>query len=169
MKTETSSFRLDKEVFGEFKKHAKDQNLTTNSLINKIMKEYMEWGSKASSIQIIPYPTKIIMGLLKNHTDEEIREIGKNHAKESFSENLLLLKNEETVDAFLELTKNWCDAAGFPYSTKEKNGIINFTVRHNHGNKFSILMNEVIKTDIEILTKERAEMKMMPNSVSFWI
>jgi len=102
VKTETSSFRLEKETFEDFKRHAKDQGLTTNSMINKIMKEYMEWGSKAPSIQLVPYPSRIIMELLKNHTEEEIRKIGRDHAKESFSENLLLLKNEETVEAFLE-------------------------------------------------------------------
>ncbi len=94
MKTETSSFRLEKEIFTEFKKHAKDKGLTTNSLLNKIMKEYMEWGSKAPAFQIIPYPSKIVMELLKKHTEKDLRKIGREHVKEHFSENLLLLKNE---------------------------------------------------------------------------
>jgi len=169
VKTETSSFRLEKEIFEDFKKHAKDKGLTTNSMINKIMKEYMEWGSKAPAIQIIPYPTKIVMELLKNHTEEKIRKIGRDHVKESFSENILLLKNEESVAAYLEMIKNWCDASGFPYSMKEKDGTINVTIRHNHGKLFSVIMDEIIKTSVEILTKKRAETKMMTNSVSFWI
>ena len=169
MKTETSSFRLEKEIFEDFKKHAKDQGLTTNSMINKIMKEYMQWGSKSTSAQIIPYPSGIIMALLKKHSEEELRKIARNHAKEHFSENLLLLKNEESVDAYIEMAKNWCSASGFPYSTKEKDGEIVFTIRHNQGSKFSALLDEIIKTEIEILTKKRAETKVMGNSVSFWI
>ena len=169
MKTETSSFRLEKEIFEDFKKHAKDQGLTTNSMINKIMEEYMQWGSKSTSMQIIPYPSGIIMALLKKHSEEELREIARNHAKEYFSENLLLLKNEESVDAYIEMAKNWCKASGFPYSTKEKKGEIVYTVRHNQGSKFSVLLDEIIKTQIEILTKKRAKTKVMNNSVSFWI
>ncbi len=169
MKTETSSFRLDKEIFEDFKIHAKDQGLTTNSMINKIMKEYMQWGSKSTSVQIIPYPSGIIMALLKNYSEEELRKIARNHAKEHFSENLLLLKNEESVDAYIEMAKNWCSASGFPYSTKERDGEIVFTVRHNQGSKFSTLLDEIVKTQIEILTKKRAETKLMNNSVSFWI
>ncbi len=169
MKTETSSFRLDKEIFGEFKKHTKDKGLTTNSMLNKIMKEYMEWGSKATALQIIPYPSKIIMKLLNKQTEEDLRKIGREHVKENFSENLLLLKNEESVEAYLEMTKIFCDASGFSYSIKEKNGTVNFTLRHNQGAKFSILVDEIIKTQIEILTKKRAETKQMTNSVSFWI
>ncbi len=169
MKTETSSFRLEKEIFTEFKKHAKDKGLTTNSLLNKIMKEYMEWGSKATALQVIPYPSKIIVKLLNKQTEEELRKIGREHVKENFSENLLLLKNEESVEAYLEMAKNWCDASGCSYSAKEKNGTTNFTIRHNQGNKFSILADEIVKTPIEILTKKRAETKQMTNSVSFWI
>ena len=169
MKTETSSFRLEKKIFEDFKKHAKDQGLTTNSLLNKIMKEYMQWGSKSTSVQIIPYPSGIIMALLKKYSEEELRKIARNHAKENFLENLLLLKNEESVVAYIEMVKNWCSASGFPYSTRKKDGKTVFTVRHNQGSKFSALLDEIVKTQIEILTKKRAETKVMNNSVSFWI
>jgi len=169
VKTETASFRLEKEIFEDFKKHAKDQGLTTNSLINKIMKEYMQWGSKAALAQIIPFPSRVIMALLKKYSEEEIRKISRNYAEEHFSENLLLLKNEESVDAYIEMAKNSCNAAEFPYSTREKDGKIVFTIRHNLGSKYSALLDEAVKTQIEILTKKRAKTKVMGNSVSFWI
>lgn len=169
MKTETSSFRLEKEIFVEFKKHAKNKGLTTNSLINKVMKEYIEWNSKSLAMQVIPYPSKIVIELLKKYTEKELRKIGREHVKENFTENLLLLKNEESVESYLEMIKSLCDASGFSFSTKEKNGIINFTIRHNQGNKFSIILDEIIITQIEILTKSRAKTKLMSNSVSFWI
>ena len=169
MKSETSSFRLEKEIFEEFKKHAKDNGLTTNSMINKIMKEYMQWGSKATSMQVIPSSIGIVRALLEKHSDEELRTIARNHTKEHFSENLLLLQNEESVEAYIEMAKNWCHASGFPYSTKEKNGQIVFTIRHNQGSKYSILLDESVKTQIEILTEKKAKTKLMSNSVSFWI
>ena len=85
MKTETSSFRLEKEVFEDFKKYAKDHGLTTNSMINKMMKDFMQWGSKATSTQMIPSSSTVIMALLKKHTEEELRTIARNNAKEHFS------------------------------------------------------------------------------------
>jgi len=120
MKTESSSFRLNKDVFTEFKKHAKKQNLTTNSLINKIMKEYMEWGSIIPSIQVIPVSASLIAELLKNNTEEQLRKISRKHTEEHLVENLLMLKNEESIEAYLEAIQNWCDAAGFPITSREK-------------------------------------------------
>ena len=72
MKTETSSFRLDKEVFSEFKKKAKKQGLTTNSLINKVMKEYVDWSSVIPSIQLIPLSASLIVKFLKKHNEEVV-------------------------------------------------------------------------------------------------
>ena len=169
MKTETSSFRLEKEVFAEFKRHAKQEGITVNSLVNKIMKEYVEYIALAPATQVIPYPSPIIVKLLKNSTEAQIRKIAQSHVKEHFVENLLLLKNEVSVDSFLAAAQNWCDASGFPYSVREKNGTTNFTVRHNNGSRFSILLGEIVKCQIEELTKKRAEVKETPNSVSFWI
>ena len=169
MKTETSSFRLDRNIFEDFKKHAKDQGLTTNSLLNKIMKEYIQWGSKAAYAEIIPFPSRVIRTLLKNLSEKEIRKIARDHTEEHFSENLLLLKNEESVDAYIEMAKNWANASNFPFSTREKNDEIVFTIRHNLGSNYSNFLDETIKTQIEILTKKRAKTKVMSNSVSFWI
>jgi len=169
VKTETSSFRLEKETFEDFKKYAKNQGITTNAMINKIMKEFMEWGSKAPELEFIPYPSALVIGLLSKYTEDEIRKIASDYAKTNFTENILFMKNEESVDAYLEYAKNWCDACGFAYSTKEKNESRNFTIRHNQGKKFSIFLDEIIKAEIEILTKKRAEVKLMANSVSFWI
>ena len=169
MKTETSSFRLEKEVFAEFKKYAKKQHLTTNSLINKIMKEYVDWNSIIPAAQFIPISASFIVKLLKKHSEEEIRKAARVHVEEHFEENLLLIKNELSVEAYLEAIQNWADAAGFPISSREKSGITNYTLRHNQGTKFSILLEEHVKTAIEILTKERAKTKFTTNSISFWI
>ena len=60
----------------------------------------MQWGSKATSMQMIPSSSTVIMALLKKHDEKELRKIAHDNAKEHFSENLLLLKNEESVDAW---------------------------------------------------------------------
>jgi predicted NACHT family NTPase len=169
MKTESSSFRLDKEMFSEFKKKAKKQGLTTNSLINKVMKEYVDWSSVIPSIQLIPLSASLIVKFLKKHNEEEIRKAVREHVEEHIVENLLMVKNEESLDAFLEVVQNWCDSSGFPITSKEKNGTTNYSIRHNQGEKFSILLEEDVKTVIEVLTKEKAKIKHTTNAISFWV
>ena len=169
MKTESSSFRLDKEVFTEFKKHAKKQHLTTNSLINKIMKEYVDWSAIIPAVQFVPISASLIVKLLRKHSEEDIRKAARAQVEEHLEENLLMLKNEASIESYLEAVENWCDASGFPISSREKSGVTNYTVRHNHGKKFSVLLEEEVKTAIEILTEEKAKTKLTTNSISFWV
>lgn len=169
MKTETSSFRLDKDIFQEFKKHAEKQDITTNSLINKVMKEYVEWGAQIPAINLIPIAATLIGEFLKHHTEEQIRHIAKEHAEIHMVENLLITKNEASTETFLEGVKRWCNSAGFPLSTRDKNDSTNYTIMHRQGKKFSVLVEETIKTSIELLTKEKAEIKHTTNSVSFLV
>jgi len=71
VKTETSSFRLEKGIFTEFKKHAKKQNITVNSLVNKIMQDYVEWGAQIPSINLIPISATLIGAFLKSHKESQ--------------------------------------------------------------------------------------------------
>ena len=169
MKTETSSFRLEKGVFTEFKKQAKKQNITVNSLINKVMQEYVEWGAQIPAINLIPISASLIKTFLDNHNEKEIRKVAEDHAKIHMIENLLMVKNEESLDAFLKGAENWCNAAGFPLSIREKNDETNYTIMHKQGTKFSVFLEEIIKTTIEILTQKKAKIKHTTNSVSFWV
>ena len=169
MKTETSSFRLDKDIFTEFKKHAKKQNITTNALINKVMQEYVEWGALIPAINLIPISATLIGTFLKSHTEEEIRKVASEHAGIHMVENLLMVKNEASLDSFLEGVQRWCNTAGFALSTRDKNDSTNYTIMHKQGTKFSILVEETIKTSIEILTKEKAKINHTTNSISFWV
>jgi predicted DNA-binding ribbon-helix-helix protein len=179
MKTESSSFRLEKDVFTEFKKHADKQNITTNSLINKVMKEYVEWGALIPAINLIPISATLIATFLKNHTEEQIRNIAREHAGIHMEENLLIVKNEASVDSFLQGVQRWCNSAGFPLSIREGGDSTKYTIMHKQGTKFSILIEETIKTSIEILTEKNSSIEILTekktsikhttNSVSFCI
>jgi len=167
VKTETSSFRLDKDAFTKFKQFAKKENLTTNSLINKIIKNYVEFGAYGPALQLIPMATPLLMEFLKEMPETQIRKTAREFVIERAGESLLLLKGEITIDAFLEMAQLWCDASGYAYTFLEKNGSTTMTIRHNQSKKFSALLSEVIKANIEDVLKKRVEIKHTTNTVSF--
>jgi len=169
MKTETTSFRLNKEQLTALRQESKKQHISVNSLVNKMIKRYVEWDIFAPAIQYIPFPTTIIISMLNQLSEQQIRNIGREHSKKHAMENLLLLKNEITVDAYLEVVKTFCEMAEFTYSIREKNDLSSFTARHNQGIKFSILFSEVISADFEELFGSKVGVKETTNSVSFSI
>lgn len=169
MKTETSSFRLDKGAFAKFKQLAKKENLTTNSLINKIIKNYVEYGAYMPALQEIPIATPLLNALLKDRSENQIRKIARDHVLSRAGEMMLLLKGEITLDAFLELAQSWCDVCGYTYNLQNNNDSKTMTTRHNQGEKFSILISEIVKTNIEDVLKKRIKITHTANMVSFTV
>jgi hypothetical protein len=107
--------------------------------------------------------------MLNQLSEQEIRKIGRDHSKKHSIENLLLLKNEITMDAQLEVVKTFCEMANFAYSIRDKNDLRSFTIRHNQGIKFSILFAAVINADFEVLFGSNIDVKECTNSISFLI
>ncbi len=169
MKSETSSFRLEKDAFTKFKKTAKKKNLSVNSLLNVVMKEYVEWHSFAKDMEVVPHSTSVMTTLLKHFSDEQIKKIAIDYAKNDIRDHLLLVKNEETVDAFLDLLMMWCEVCGYAYSIKETDFVKNITIRHNQTQKYSVLVSETIKAFIEELSGEKLTIKHTTKTVSFSI
>jgi len=120
MKTEVGSFRLNKDVLSKLKKEAESENLSLNSLVNKVLETHVNWHSHAAKIGIVPISSEVIKVLFKNMTDDAIKKLAKNMVPE-ISEDLLLLRHEDTLDAFLDLAQDYFGVCGFPFSVQEKN------------------------------------------------
>ena len=80
---------------------------------------------------------------------------------------MLLLRHEDTLEAFLDAAKDYFTVCGFPFSIQEKNGTIKITLRHTLGKKYSLYLEEIIKERIEQLTKERASVSSTTNTITF--
>ena len=165
MKSEVASFRLDKGFLSSLKKEAQKENLSLNSLVNKILDEHVNWHSFAPKIGIVPVGTEILKQLFKNMDDEKLRKMAKEHST-VIHEDLILIKHDDSVESFLELATDFLNVCGFPYSMKEKNDTIQLTFRHTLGKKYSTYVEELVRNELQLITKKKAEVSSTNNTVS---
>ena len=168
VKTEVGSFRLNKDVLYKLKKEAEAENLSLNSLVNKVLGMHVRWHSIVGKLGIIPIGANVLMELFKNLSDDEIKKLARKQVP-IISENLLLLRQEDTIEAFLDVVKDYFTVCGFLYSLKEKNGNIKVTVHHTLGKKYSLYNGEIFTTKIEQLTKKKADVSITTNTITFSI
>ena len=166
MKTEVGSFRLNKEILAKLKKEAESENISLNSLVNKILDTHVTWHSSAKKLGLIPIGPNVLTDLFKNLSEVEVKKLAKKQVP-SISENVLLLRHEDTLESFLDAAKDYFTVCGFPFSIQEKNGTIKITLRHALGKKYSLYLEEIIRERIEQLTKERASVTSTTNTITF--
>lgn len=168
MKTEVGSFRLNKEILAKLKKEAENENISLNSLVNKIIDTYVSWHSSAKKLGLIPVTPNVLADLFKNLSEDEIKKLAKKQVP-VISENLLLFRQEDTLEAFLDSAKDYFTVCGFPFSIQEKNGTMKISLRHNVGKKYSLYLQEIIRERMEQLTKEKSSVSITTNTITFSI
>ena len=165
MKTEVGSFRLDKEILAKIRKEAESENMSLNSMVNRVLEMHTRWLI-LGKLGMVPLASGVVIELFKNMSDEDIKKLAKKQV--SFvTESLLLLNNEDSVTTFLEMANAFCKLSGFPVSMHEKDGKVRITVKHTLGKKYSLYVAEVISGKIEQLTKKKAEVSSTANTISF--
>ncbi len=165
MKTEVGSFRLNKDVLSKLKKEAESEKLSLNSLVNKVLEAHVNWHSSAAKLGIIPIGSEVIIELFKNMTDDALKKLARKNAA-IISEDLLLLRNEDTLDAFLDLAQDYFGICGFPFSIREKDGNFRITVKHTLGKKYSLYIEEMVKIKIYDYTKEKPDVTSTSNTIT---
>ncbi len=165
MKTEVGSFRLNKDVLSKLKKEAESEKLSLNSLVNKVLEAHVNWHSSAAKLGIVPIGSEALIELFKNMNDDDIKKLAKKNAA-IISEDLLLLRHEDTLDAFLDLAKDYFGICGFPFSTREKNGNFRITVKHTLGKKYSLYIEEIVKIKITEYTKKEPDVTSTANTIT---
>jgi len=166
VKTEVGSFRLDKDVMSKLKKEAKNENISLNSLVNKVLDRHVGWYSAVGMLGLVPISPNALADLFKNMSEDDIKKLAKKQVP-LISENVLLLKHEDTLEGYLNLVKEYFTMCGFPLTVREKNGNITFTIQHSIGKKYSLYVEEIMRGRIENLTKDRAEISSTTNTITF--
>jgi len=70
--TESITFRIGKTVMGELRQEAKQKMESVNTLVNQIVKSYLQWHKPARKAGL-GYVSKVLMAKSINHlTDEQV-------------------------------------------------------------------------------------------------
>ena len=118
-KSESITFRLDNETIRNLRYEAKQQDISTNTLVNHILKGHIKWHSNASKAGFIAVRRSLIMNLMNFLSEQEIVSVAENVAKTTNKDSILLLEKEYTLKSALEFLENWMKISGYAYRHEE--------------------------------------------------
>jgi hypothetical protein len=82
-KRETSTFtlRIDEDIIRSLQNESQLQDISLNTLINKILKRYVEWDSYEPKVGMIPMAKPVITTLFNMMSEDEILDLVSNFGK----------------------------------------------------------------------------------------
>ena len=155
---------------------AKQKDVSTNTLLNQIVKEHLKWHANASNAGFIAVRRLLITNLISRLSEQEIISLAENVAKNANKDTILLLEKEYTIKSALDLIERWIKISGYKYRHEEINDDNQnrhmYVIQHDMGIKWStylaslyqFLFNELRKDN-----KKRLEFEKTENTLAFTV
>jgi hypothetical protein len=165
--TESISFRVNSDLLDKLRLEADDRRLSTNSLAIQIFSDYVGWHSGAQKAGFIAIASKLVSKLLEKSDDEEIAAMARSFAKNESKDVMLVLRNEYSMEAMLDVVETWARICGYSYRLLPKDGKDIYVIQHNMGKKWSLMIKELIRQTYEDFGRPPPEFDSSENIVSF--
>ena len=174
-KSETTTFRFDSETIKSLRDEAKQKDISTNTLLNQIVKEHLKWHANASNAGFIAVTRLLITNLISHLSEQQIISMAENVAKNTNKDTILLLENEYTMKSALDFIEDWIKISGYKYKHHEINGGQNshmYIIQHDMGIKWSIYLANLYQflfDEVKKDNKRKIEFEKTENTLAFTV
>lgn len=179
-KSKTTSFRIDSFVLSELQRDANQNEISLNILVNKILKEYIEWGKYERKLGLIPVPKILLSSLIheamiliestntvpiKSYRDRLIK-----HAAEITFSNIkdcvIVMKKKLDFWSILSVLEEYMKVSGINSDHRvesERKHI--FVIQHDLGEYWSYFAKELLILIFSSIGHENSNIYTTTNSV----
>ena len=113
-KTETSTFRLEKDILEKLRDEAKTEKISLNAYVNQIITKFVEWYAPAQKAGMVPLPKQLLIMIMEKLSDEQIIQIAENMVTKEIKDIILALKGEHDAQGFVSVIESWAKTSNFP-------------------------------------------------------
>ena len=173
-RTESITFRLESEILAKLRQEAKRKDVSVNTLVSQIAKQYTNWHSTSAQAGFISVRKPLILKLLESQNEEQIKLLAKYVAFSSNKDFLLMLRRKYNIHSALDMIETWVNASGYSYSHNTEdldysNRLHSFVVQHNMGMKWSLYLAELYKNLFEEFEVRNSRFDMTDSTLAFEI
>ena len=172
-KSESVTFRINSKVLNNLRREAEQKDISTNTLVNKLIKDHLNWHSNAAKAGFISVRRPFVSKVVKYLPEQEIIALAEYVAKTTNKDSILLMKNEYTIKSALDFLESWIKISDYPYRHEETNIGQNkhsYVIQHDMGMKESIYLAALLQFLFDELGQnKRIEFDKTENTLAFTI
>jgi predicted DNA-binding ribbon-helix-helix protein len=147
-KTTTMTFRIESDIIQRLKNKAEQDEITLNTLVNHILKRYIEWGMYAEDrIGIVSIARPVAEELFNKMDKEEVVRLATEVGKGAAIDLTLFMKGNLSpssfIDWFLPRMKN---SSASVASKSNSDGVQSYVIKHDMGENWSLYHKTVVES-----------------------
>jgi hypothetical protein len=159
------TFRLPSEKIDQLQRVSKDKSTSSNTLVNQIIKEYLDLHSMAAHAKLYYLPKSFLIRLINELTEEELNEIAYETAKNDLVDISLFLRGGFTLASLSNITETWLRIAHMPYRYAIDGDSCKIIIEHDMGLKYSYLIKEISRYLLDVAFEAKSSCELTENAV----
>ena len=161
------TLRFDGEILEGLRKEAEQKRVSLNTLASQIFKTHSEFTGTAAKAGMVSFPKNLLIRMMNKLSDEEVKQLSQEIAKNEMRDTLLMMKQKYSTDAFVDLIESWIRVSGFPFSHNQSDNTHSFIIQHDMGKRWSIYFAELFKFVFSDLGARWSDFQSTDNTVIF--
>ncbi|ALI36297.1 hypothetical protein NMY3_02096 [Candidatus Nitrosocosmicus oleophilus] len=157
-KTATMTFRIDENVLNVLRTESDRGQITLNSLVNQLLKRYVDWDMFEPKVGMIPIAKPIVVELFKKMSKEEITNMAVNIGKDVVHDIALFMKNRMDLESFLSWFETRMASSLTETNHTLQDGYQVYVLKHELGENWSLyhkiilelMFNEIFNMKVDI-------------------
>jgi hypothetical protein len=162
------TLRFDGKTLDSLRKEAEQKRISLNTLASQIFKTHVEFSGAAAKAGMVSFPKNLLVRLMDKLSEDEVRQLSDEIAKNEMKDTLLMIKRSYTIEAFIDLIESWIRISGFSYTHDVSGSSTHyFAIQHEMGKRWSIYHAELFKYVFSDLGAKWADFETTDNTVTF--
>jgi hypothetical protein len=172
-KTITRTFRIKNEYDLILRKEADRREISPNQLMDNILHQFTLFGRFADRIEFLNLPNRIFKEMIQHMPDDVLLKKAKNFAHMDSIDFFNLLGYSKDYDTFTHLVREFFGSSKYVkwfqcfYRQLETRDL--FYLQHNIGRKWSIFIDQYLKTILSLIIKTEVESRIYDYAVTLKI
>ena len=144
-KTSTFTLRIDEGIAKLLQNDSQLQDISLNTLINKILKRYVEWDSFEPKVGMIPMAKPVITTLFNMMSEKEILELVSNFGKNVVQDIAYFMKMKSDPDSFLTWFEIRMRRSFVEFNHLQENDRHIYILKHDLGYNWSLYHKKILE------------------------
>ena len=144
-KTSTFTLRIDEDIIKSLQNESELNDISLNTLINKILKRYVEWDLYAYKVGMIPMSKPIITSLFNMMNEEEILDLVSNFGKNVVQDIAYFMKMKTDPDSFLTWFEIRMRRSFVEFNHLQENDRHMYVLKHDLGYNWSLYHKKILE------------------------
>lgn len=170
IKSNTLTFRIDRDNVKKLRSEAETQGISLNSLINQILKSFLEWHIFEPKVGLVPLSKPVVEELFTKMSKEQIIDMARHVGKSELQNAAMFMKGGKIdLDSFLSWFENRMKNSSIQMSHvfDEKDRTHIYIMKHDICENWSLYFKEILLYIFNELFGKRVDITASYNMLTF--